>query len=281
MTADAASAGGLPKAGVTVTDTPVARETDYGRVDDHSSAIRAAGDARHTFNRVPDYPVPGADDGVRRVDRRPAHGIQFVVGFHRDAGRRPGNLTRRRDRRRLGDRVGVQRTAVRRRSVAAGGLRPPGDQRRHHHHAQRDRRRRPGPSHPDRDRHRQHHAAVRRGRQAPHRCAALRRNPVGTDHRGGTDDGSAGVQFGITDLSITQYDASGFAHPVNLRHTALVPGPPPGSAVARWDLGSELLGQAGLRQRPGEHAVRAVDGAGTGGAGQFQPHAERARRRCR
>ncbi|EUA29055.1 putative integral membrane domain protein [Mycobacterium intracellulare] len=43
----------------------------------------------------------------------------------------------------------------------------------------------------------------------------------------GTDDGSAGVQFGITDLTITQYDASGFAHQVDLRHTVRVPGPPP------------------------------------------------------
>ncbi|WP_459963887.1 DUF3367 domain-containing protein, partial [Mycobacterium avium] len=63
LTADARAAGlPLPAgSGVTVTDTPVARETDYGRVDQHSSAIRAPGDARHTYNRVPDYPVPGAD----------------------------------------------------------------------------------------------------------------------------------------------------------------------------------------------------------------------------
>ena len=66
----------------------------------------------------------------------------------------------------------------------------------------------------------------------------------------GTDDGSAGVQFAITDLSITQYDASGFAHPVDLRHTALVPGPPPNAAVAGWDLGSELLGRPGCAQAP-------------------------------
>jgi arabinofuranan 3-O-arabinosyltransferase len=63
-----------------------------------------------------------------------------------------------------------------------------------------------------------------------------------------TDDGSPGVQFGITDLSITQYDASGFAHPVDLRHSVLVPGPPSDSAVARWDLGSELLGRPGCAQ---------------------------------
>jgi arabinofuranan 3-O-arabinosyltransferase len=45
---------------VIVTDTPVERETDYGRVDDHSSAIRSPGDRRDTFNRVPDYPTPDA-----------------------------------------------------------------------------------------------------------------------------------------------------------------------------------------------------------------------------
>ena len=66
----------------------------------------------------------------------------------------------------------------------------------------------------------------------------------------GTDDGSPGVQFGITDFTVTQYDASGFAQPVSLRHTVVVPGPPPGSAVAQWDLGSELLGRPGCADGP-------------------------------
>lgn len=35
-----AEAAGLPSDVVTITDTPTARETDYGRVDDHSSAVR-------------------------------------------------------------------------------------------------------------------------------------------------------------------------------------------------------------------------------------------------
>ena len=61
----------------------------------------------------------------------------------------------------------------------------------------------------------------------------------------GTDDGSPGVQFAITDLSITQYDAKGYAHPINVRHTALVPAAPPNAAVAQWDLGSEPLGRPG------------------------------------
>ena len=91
----------------------------------------------------------------------------------------------------------------------------------------------------------------------------------------GTDDGSAGVQFGITDLSITQYDASGFAHPVDLRHTVLVPGPPPGSAVAGVGPGIGTARQAGLRPGARRRALRGVDGAGAGGAGQFQPHADR------
>ncbi len=66
----------------------------------------------------------------------------------------------------------------------------------------------------------------------------------------GTDDGSPGVQFGITDFTVTQYDASGFARPVSLRHTVVVPGPPPGSAVAQWDLGQGLLGRAGCADGP-------------------------------
>ena len=93
----------------------------------------------------------------------------------------------------------------------------------------------------------------------------------------GTDDGSPGVQFGITDFAVTQYDASGFAHPVDLRHTVLVPGPPPDSAVAQWDLGSELLGRSGLRRRTRRRALRGGDGAGAGGAGEPEPHADRAR----
>ncbi|WP_442790988.1 alpha-(1-_3)-arabinofuranosyltransferase [Nocardia sp. NBC_01327] len=59
LAADAAQAG-LPTDGVTITDTPMDRETDFGRVDNHNSALRAPGDPRRTHNLVPDYPVPGA-----------------------------------------------------------------------------------------------------------------------------------------------------------------------------------------------------------------------------
>ena len=63
LASDAKDAG-LPDGPLTVTDTPKRRETDYGRVDDHSSAIRTASDPRRTLNRLPDYPAAGLVDGT-------------------------------------------------------------------------------------------------------------------------------------------------------------------------------------------------------------------------
>ncbi|MCE4266495.1 DUF3367 domain-containing protein [Rhodococcus globerulus] len=54
--ADAAAAG-LPVDALTVTDTPRDRETDFGQVDNHSSALRTPDSERRTYNLVPDYPV--------------------------------------------------------------------------------------------------------------------------------------------------------------------------------------------------------------------------------
>ncbi|MFE3546551.1 alpha-(1-_3)-arabinofuranosyltransferase family protein [Nocardia sp. NPDC059177] len=59
LDADARRAG-LPPRPVLLTDTPMDRETDFGRVDSHNSAVRAPDDARRTHNLVPDYPVEGA-----------------------------------------------------------------------------------------------------------------------------------------------------------------------------------------------------------------------------
>lgn len=244
MTADARAAG-LPAAVVTVTDTPVARETDYGRVDEHSSAIRADGDTRHTFNRVPDYPVPGADpvygawnggritvsssssDSTAMPDVAPAtspaaaidgdpatawvtNALQAAVGqwlqVNFDHPVTNATITLTPSATAVGSQV--RRVAI---DTATGSTTLRFDQ--------------PG---------KPLTAALPYGETPWVRITAA-----------GTDDGSSGVQFGITDLSITQYDASGFAHPVDLRHTVRVPGPPPGSAIAGWDLGSELLGRPG------------------------------------
>ncbi|QNI05297.1 DUF3367 domain-containing protein [Mycobacterium kubicae] len=253
MTADARAAG-LPVPVVTVTDTPVARETDYGRVDQHSSAIRAPGDARHTYNRVPDYPVPGADlvygawtggritvssssadstampdvaaatASAAAIDSDPAtswvsNALQAAVGqwLQVDFDHPVTNaaLTLTPSATAVG--AQIRRILV---ETATGST------------------------------------TLRFDEAGKPLTAAL---PYGETPwvritAAATDDGSSGVQFGITDLAITQYDASGFAHPVQLRHTARVPGPPPGSAIRGWDLGSELLGRPGCA--PGPDSVR-------------------------
>jgi arabinofuranan 3-O-arabinosyltransferase len=249
MTSDVRGAG-LPAPLVTVTDTPVARETDYGRVDQHSSAVRAAGDARRTYNRVPDYPVPGADtvfgawnggritvsssssDSTAMPDVAPAtssaaavdgdsatawvsNALQAAVGqwlrVDFDHPVTNGSITITPSATAVG--AQVRRILI---ETANGSTTLRFDE--------------PG---------KPLATALPYGETPWVRVTAA-----------GTDDGSPGVQFGITDLSITQYDASGFAHPVSLRHTVSVPGPPPGSAVAAWDLGSELLGRPGCAAAP-------------------------------
>lgn len=248
-----------PGRGLIVTDTPVQRETDYGRVDDHSSAVRAPGDRRNTFNRVPDYPVPGAplahgqwsggrlsasssssdatalpnvspaSSPVAAIDSDPStawvsNSLQSAIGqwLQIDFARPVTNavLTVTPS----ATAVGAQ---VRRIQVSTDngtstlGFEQPGVPLT---------------------------VALPYGETAWLRITAV-----------GTDDGSSGVQFGITDLAVTQYDASGFARPVDLRHTVVVPSPPAGSAVAGWDLGSELLGRGGCADSPdGVHCAASM-----------------------
>jgi arabinofuranan 3-O-arabinosyltransferase len=249
MTADARGAG-LPVPVVTVTDTPLARETDYGRVDQHSSAIRAPGDARHTYNRVPDYPAPGADpvfggwsggritvsssssDSTAMPDVAPAispaaaidadpatawvsNALQAAVGqwLQVDFDHPVNNAVMTITPSATAVGAQVRRIQI---ETANGST------------------------------------TLRFDEAGKPLTVAL---PYGETPwvrltAAATNDGSAGVQFGITDLTITQYDASGFAHPVSLRHTVLVPGPPQGSTITGWDLGTELLGRPGCAQAP-------------------------------
>lgn len=253
LTADAQRAALLtpPGRGVIVTDTPVDRETDYGRVDDHSSAIRAPGDRRNTFNRVPDYPMPGApltqgrwsggrlsvsssssdatalpsvapaSAPVAAVDTDPAtawmsNSLQQALGqwLQIDFDLPVTNATLSITP--SATAVGAQ---VRRLQVATvNGTSTVNFE---------------NPGVPLT-------VALPYGETPWVRITAV-----------GTNDGSSGVQFGITELAVTQYDASGFARPVDLRHTVVVPAPPRGSPVAAWDLGSELLGRGGCADAGG------------------------------
>lgn len=243
LTHDAERAG-LPTPVVTVTDTPLARETDYGRVDHHSSAIRADGDTRNTHNLVPDYPsdadlvfgqwtggrvtvsssaadstslpdVVAAAGAAAAIDGDPATswvsnplltgvGQWLQVDFDKPVTNATVTVTP------SATAVGAQVRTLRL-STENGTVTVPFDE----------------PGVPV-------SAALPYGESSWVRITAI-----------GTDDGSAGVQFGITDLAITQFDAQGFALPVALRHTVLVPGPPAESEVAAWDLGGELFGRPG------------------------------------
>ncbi len=249
LTGDAQRAG-LPVPVVTVTDTPLARETDYGRVDDHSSAIRAPDDPRHTFNRVLDYPAAGAET----VNGRWNGGRITVSSSASDSTALPNVAPATGPPAAIDGDSSTNWVSNALQSAVGQWLQVDFD-------------------HPVTN------ATLTITPSATAVGAQVRRIEVSTangtstlrfDQAGkpltvalpygetpwvrltavATDDGSAGVQFGITDFTITQYDANGFAHPVSLRHTVVVPGPPSNSVVAQWDLGSELLGRPGCAKSP-------------------------------
>ncbi|MGB5113435.1 MAG: alpha-(1-_3)-arabinofuranosyltransferase [Mycobacterium sp.] len=248
LTADAQRAG-VAAPLVTVTDTPLARETDYGRVDNHSSAVRTPDEVRQTFNPVMDYPAgtdplyarwtggrisvsSSAADSTALPNVSPSSGPAAAIDADSSTSWVSNSLQTATGQWMQVDfdhpvtnaavtiipsatTVGAQ---VRRIEVSTvnGTTTMRFDE--------------PG---------KPLSAALPFGETPWMRITAV-----------GTDDGSPGVQFGITDLSVTQYDASGFAHPVTLRRTVDVPGPPSGSVVAQWDLGSELLGRPGCAEAP-------------------------------
>jgi arabinofuranan 3-O-arabinosyltransferase len=252
LTGDAQRAGMTlpPGKGVTVTDTPLARETDYGRVDDHSSAIREPDDPRHTFNRVLDYPAAGADTVYGQWNG----GRVSVSSSASDSTALPNVSPSTGPAAAVDADSSTSWVSSALQSAVGQWLQVDFD-------------------HPVTN------ATLTITPSATAVGAQVRRIEVSTvngtstlrfDQAGkpltvalpygetpwvritavATNDGSTGVQFGITDFTITQYDANGFAHPVSLRHTVLVPAPPPNSAVAQWDLGSELLGRPGCAQSP-------------------------------
>ncbi|MDX1877550.1 alpha-(1-_3)-arabinofuranosyltransferase [Mycolicibacterium sp. 141076] len=249
LTQDAQRAG-LPVPEVTVTDTPLARETDYGRVDDHSSAVRAPDDPRRTFNRVMDYPSPGATTAYGQWPG----GRITTSSSSSDSTALPNVATAAGPAAAIDGDTSTSWVSSSLQTAVGQWLQVDFD-------------------HPVTN------ATITLTPSATAVGAQVRRIEVATangtstirfDQPGkpltaalpygetswvrftatGTDDGSPGVQFGITDFSVTQYDASGFAHAVSLRHTVDVPGPPAGSAVAQWDLGNDQLGRPGCAEGP-------------------------------
>ena len=56
--------------GPVLTDSPADRETDFGRIDHHSSAVRAEGDPRRSRGTIPDYAATVADEQPPRAQAR-------------------------------------------------------------------------------------------------------------------------------------------------------------------------------------------------------------------
>ena len=275
LTGDARRAG-LPVPVVTVTDTPLARETDYGRVDDHLSAIRTPDDPRHTFNRVPDYPATGADavygqwnggrisvsssasDSTALPNVAPATGPAAAV----DADSSTSWVSNA-----LQAAVGqwLQVDFDHPVTNATITITP-----------ECHRRRRAGPPYRGVDRQRHQHAAVRPGGQAVDRGAAVRRDAVGADHR-------RGHRRRLGRGAVRHHRLHRHAVRRERLRPSRQPAPHRACARAATEFGCRAMGSGvgaarpvGLRPEPRRHAVCGVDGALTGGAGQPEPDADRA-----
>ncbi|SEL50958.1 alpha-(1-_3)-arabinofuranosyltransferase domain-containing protein [Rhodococcus maanshanensis] len=249
LAADAERAG-LPVDSVVVTDTPTDRETDYGQVDNHSSALRTPDDPRRTHNLVPDYPVPGAPlvtgewDGARitvsssaadatqlggtapgngpaaTVDGDPAtgwfsNGLESALGqwirLDFDAPVTSGLLKLRTSPGALG--VPVKQLEV---------TTPNGS------------------------------TAVRVGK--PGEVITVSLPPGKTDWlkvtATKTEDGSVGTQFGVSEISVEDYSDRDAPVAVPIAFRTVLPPTPTGAAVEGWDLGQELPGRTGCVDAP-------------------------------
>ncbi|MEU1425476.1 alpha-(1-_3)-arabinofuranosyltransferase [Nocardia sp. NPDC005746] len=249
LSADANTAG-LPQHGVTITDTPMDREADFGRVDNHNSALRAPGDARRTHNLVPDYPVPGAplvegewsgatvtassaagdatqlggaapgSSTAAAVDGDPAtawisNGAEHAVGqwLRLDLDKPVSSAVLRLTTSPAAIGSPIKWVEVETaKGTVAGRITEPG---------------------------------------AP---VSISLPPGRTDwikitavH---TEDGSAGGQFGIAELSLDDYADRENPVTVDIRHRTVLPPAPAGATVAGWDLGQEFPGRSACFDSP-------------------------------
>ncbi|MFQ6229543.1 alpha-(1-_3)-arabinofuranosyltransferase [Nocardia sp. NPDC002869] len=249
LAADAAAAG-LPVGPVTVTDTPMNRETDFGRVDNHNSALRAPGDARHTHNLVPDYAVPGAElvqggwtgatitasssaadatqiggaapgnSTAAAVDGDPAtawisNAGEYALGqwirLELDTPFTSGLLRFTTTPAAIGDPVKWVEVRTNNGSVSAR-ISEPGEP---------------------------VSVALPVGSTDWVKITAIR-----------TERGSTGGQFGISELGLEDYTVRDAGVPVEIRHRTVLPPPPPGATVIGWDLGQEFPGRSACFDSP-------------------------------
>ncbi|MFI7663720.1 alpha-(1-_3)-arabinofuranosyltransferase family protein [Nocardia sp. NPDC049526] len=250
LLASDAAAAGLPIGPVTVTDTPMDREADFGRVDNHNSALRAPDDARRTHNLVPDYPVPGAElargewsgatvtasssaaDATQLggsapgsstaavVDGDPStawisNGAEHALGqwlrLDLDHPISSGLLQLTTSAAAIGDPVKWVEVRTANGSVSA---------------------RIPEPGMPV-------SISLPAGKTDWLTITAIR-----------TEDGTRGGQFGISELTLDDYTNRSAPVRVDIRHRTVLPPTPPGAQVRSWDLGQEFPGRSACFDAP-------------------------------
>ncbi|MBF6328982.1 DUF3367 domain-containing protein [Nocardia transvalensis] len=259
LAADAARAG-VAGGSVTVTDTPMDREADFGRVDNHNSALRAPTDPRRTHNLVPDYPVPGtqpvqgewsgatitasgsAADATQLggaapgsstaavVDGDPStawlsNSAQHAVGqwlrLDLDHPIRAGVLHLTTSPAAIGDPVKWVEVRTRNGTVAAR-ISEPGVP---------------------------VSVSLPPGRTDWLTITATR-----------TENGTPGGQFGISELGLDEYSNLDAPVPVEIRHRTVLPPVAAGAQVQGWNLGQEFPGRSGCFDAPDR--VRCSKGLG-------------------
>ncbi|WP_232236074.1 alpha-(1-_3)-arabinofuranosyltransferase [Nocardia sp. BMG51109] len=249
LSSDAARAG-LSGGAVTVTDTPMDREADFGRVDNHASALRAPTDPRRTHNLVPDYPVPGAapvegewsgatvtasgsaadatqlggaapgSSTAAAVDDDPStawlsnsaeHAVGQWIRLDLDRPIRSGSLQLTTSPAAIGDPVKWMEVRTANGTVAARVSKPGAPV----------------------------SVSLPPGRTDWVRITAIR-----------TEGDSAGGQFGISELGLTDYSNLDAPVPVDIRHRTVLPPPPAGAPLRGWSLGQEFPGRGGCFDAP-------------------------------
>ncbi|MFI1915571.1 alpha-(1-_3)-arabinofuranosyltransferase [Nocardia sp. NPDC020380] len=245
-----AKQAGLPVNSVTVTDTPMDREADFGRVDNHNSALRSPGDPRRTHNLVPDYPVPGA----KLVEGEWSGATVTVSSAAGDAtqlgGAAPGSSSAAAvdgdpstawisngAEHAVGQwlRLDLQQpvsSAVLRLTTSAAAIGSPV---------------------------KWVEVATAKGTvsariTAPGEPVAISLPPGNTSWikvtAAHTEDGSGGGQFGISELSVDDYSNRDNPVTLDIRHRTVLPPAPAGAQVQGWDLGQEFPGRSACFDAP-------------------------------
>ncbi|MGI5222420.1 alpha-(1-_3)-arabinofuranosyltransferase domain-containing protein [Nocardia sp. CA-290969] len=249
MAADAQAAG-LPIGPVTVTDTPMNRETDFGKVDNHNSALRAPDDARRTHNLVPDYAVPGTEPVTGDWTGATVTASSSAADATQIGGAAPGNSTAaivdgdpttawisNAAEYALGQWVRLDmdrpfRSGLLRFTTTPAAI---GD-----------------PVKWVEVRTNNGSVSARITEPGEPVSVAL---PVGSTDwvkitARQTERGSTGGQFGISELALEDYSVREFPVPVEIRHRTVLPETPPGATVASWDLGQEFPGRSACFAAP-------------------------------